>query len=290
MVKYYTYGHIKKLADIVRSIDLSAVLRQSECIKDKFDKDKWHTSCGIISVSGQKFMNWKQDIGGGGAIDLVIHLKNYDFKTAVIWLSENFLYSNQYFITRKSSPQKILKLPNRDNNSLVQVTSYLMYNRHIPKKIVDYLIASNKLYADKNGNAVFLLLGKNNTIVGAELRGTGKTRWTGMAPGSKKSLGCFYIKRQDTIKMVLCESAIDAISCFVLNQNFITLSTAGATSNPAWLSKLIKNGFKIYCGFDSDNVGDALAKKMMKLYPTVTRLRPTKHDWNDVLRSKLENQ
>jgi hypothetical protein len=60
----------------------------------------------------------------------------------------------------------------------------------------------------------------------------------------------------------------------------------GANPNPAWLSSLIEKGFDIYCGFDSDDSGDSLANRMSQLYPSVKRIRATKHDWNEELRSR----
>ena len=37
--------------------------------------------------------------------------------------------------------------------------------------------------------------------------------WRGMAPGSQKDLGYFSVQEQDATMVILCESAIDAISC-----------------------------------------------------------------------------
>ncbi len=273
------------MAEVVRDIDLITVFTHIKCIKDKHDKAKWHTPVGIISVTGQKFMNWTQGIGGGGAIDLVIHIKGYDFKAAVIWLFENF--PTPYGFRRKSEvpPDTPLRLPERDNEKLPYVMRYLKYERCIPQSIVNYLVDVGKLYSDKRSNAVFLLLGKKKRVVGAELRNSGKGRFVGLAPGSKKNEGCFYIARSNTMKMVICESAIDAISCFLLHDKVITLSTAGASPNPAWLSGFISKGYEVYCGYDSDKTGDTLAEKMIRMYPKVKRLRPVKHDWNDVLKS-----
>ena len=81
-----SFNEIKNRANVVRNIDLKSVLKLTGAIEDKFDKTKWHTCQGVISTSGTKFMNWNQYVGGGGAIDLIIHLKNYDFKSAVIWV------------------------------------------------------------------------------------------------------------------------------------------------------------------------------------------------------------
>ncbi len=86
-------------------------------------------------------------------------------------------------------------------------------------------------------------------------------------------------------EMALCESAVDAVSCAVLYPEYTGISTSGATANRVWLQKFIANGCKIYCGFDADETGDIMANKMIEQYPSIKRLRPPKHDWNEVLQS-----
>ena len=61
------------------------------------------------------------------------------------------------------------------------------------------------------------------------------------------------------------------------------ISTAGARSNPAWLSHLLSQGYSLYCGFDADPTGDHMAEAMIALHPAIQRLRPPLHDWNDTL-------
>jgi hypothetical protein len=85
---------------------------------------------------------------------------------------------------------------------------------------------------------------------------------------------------------VLCESAIDALSCFQIHPQRICISTSGVRANPCWLPVLIARGYTIFCGFDADHPGDAAAARMLALHPTVRRLRPSAHDWNDVLTSR----
>ena len=51
---------------------------------------------------------------------------------------------------------------------------------------------------------------------------------------------------------------------------------------------LIEKGYEIFCGFDNDETGDILANQMIGFFPTVKRLRPTKHDWNEILISKYK--
>ena len=286
---FNSFEDIRKKADSVRNIDLSRLLEHHGCKKDHRDKAKWHTPRGMISVNGQKFMNWTLGTGGGGAIDLAIHLHGFGFKDAVFWLCNKFsaMPVKQNTPKQSQSPKQILKLPQRDDTKLLQVIHYLRDQRRIPKELVDNLIESGKLYADVRANAVFLLLGKKKEIVGAELRGTCiGTQWRGMAPGSQKDQGCFYLVGTYTRIMVLCESAIDAASCFVLHPEYTAISTSGATANPTWLQNFITKGCKIYCGFDSDRTGNMLAEKMIKLYPPIKRLHPPGHDWNEVLQNK----
>jgi len=276
-------------ADLVRDIDLIEVLKRCGGSRDHHDRAKWYTCQGVISVTGQKFTNWTKYVGGGGAIDLVMHLKEWNFMSALSWLLENLSSSiirSPAHVGIKPTVKSIFKLPEKDGRNLSKVTDYLRYDRCIPVVLVNGLIRSGRLYADKRCNAVFLLLGKEKKIVGAELRGTSHSRWHGMAPGSCKKSGAFYVKRQHTKKIVLCESAIDALSYFALRPDCIAASTSGTNPKPEWLSAFIARGFEIFCGFDNDEAGEKAAIKMIHLYPVVRRLRPIKNDWNEVLRSQ----
>jgi hypothetical protein len=281
-----TFEDIGNTATVVRGIELTSVLERTGCSADRFDTARWHTPRGVISVTGEKFMNWTTGTGGGGAIDLVLHLTPFDFKTAVLWLADAFPVVSVHPSGRPSSPSRhAFALPRRNDVGLPRVRRYLIHDRYIPATLIESLIQSGRLYADEKANAVFLLLGKGKSIVGAELRGTTPLKWHGMSPGSRKDRGCFYVTLSPTRKVVLCESAIDALSCLALQQECIAMSTSGAHPSPAWLPLLLRKGFQVYCGFDADETGDSLADRMLQLHPTVKRLRPSKHDWNDVLKS-----
>ena len=269
--------------DQLRRVPLPAVLRETGAQRDRYDKAKWHTPKGDISITGMKFMNWHQSLGGGGAIDLAMHLNDLDFQTAVAWLQRHFSIPPD---SEFPPPPRRLTLPPPDRSQLSAVKHYLVHERAITPTLIDSLIASGKLYADRRGNAVFLLLGKENTPVGAELRGTGPQRWRAMAPGSQKDLGNFSVQAPDATMVILCESAIDAISCFLLHPASLCVSTSGARPNPRWLPALLSQRLAVYCGFDADATGDALAEQMIALHPALRRLRPSQHDWNDVLKSR----
>lgn len=280
-----TWPQLRDLANQLRAIPLEAVLRHSGAHPERSDRHKWHTSRGVLSVTGAKFMNWTRGQGGGGAIDLVMHLHGLGFAQAVQWLTQSCPVS--FGSELQPTPfQTALALPPPDLCKLWRVQKYLIQQRRLPSALVQSLIDSGVLYADRRANAVFLLLGKEKQPVGAELRGTTSRPWRGLAPGSRKDMGFFAVPAQARPATVLVESAIDAISCFALHPNHRCISTAGARPNPCWLAGLLDQGAPVYCGFDADPTGDAMAQAMIRLHPTVERLRPSQHDWNDVLKAQ----
>jgi hypothetical protein len=279
--------------DELRNIPLPQVLVAAAAVRDRYDKARWHTAKGAISVTGMKFFNWNCSVGGGGAIDLVIHLYDVDFKGALTWLNSHFTAGRNSCCNYAQSRPKLkpqLKLPVADTSKMPQVKRYLIDVRKISPAVVDYLISRGDLYGDSRGNAVFLMRRNDNVTVGAELRGTGLQRWRGMAAGSSKDLGYFSIRNVFVDGVILCESAIDAVSCFLINQHYYCISTAGAGKTPCWLEPLVAHYQKVYCGFDADTAGDAMADTMIRLHRSIKRLRPQKHDWNDMLRSGLQTK
>jgi len=275
------FKDIRERADRLRVLPLEAVLIRSGAKRDHADKAKWHTSQGVISITGAKFMNWSRSLGGGGAIDLAMHLGSLDFKGALQWLSRNFPACD---VSEPSpAPRSALALPLREPGKLPAVRRYLVEERRLPAPLIEILIANGTLYADTRANAVFLLLGKEGAPVGAEIRGTTSTPWRGMAPGSQKDLGYFSLAAPETDAIILCESAIDALSCLALYPRTLCISTAGARPNPLWLPSLLQSDKPVYCGFDADPTGDAMARAMIAAYPSVQRLRPELKDCNDVL-------
>ena len=289
------FDHLRQRADLVRQVPLEDVLIWRGAVRDVRDRAKWHTEQGPLSVTGPKFCNWQRGTGGGGAIDLVMHLAQLDFASAVAWLEQQLALGH---LTAgaplphsggKQGPvvdqqDRPLRLPQRDDRLLPRVRDYLAGRRHLQPSLFEPLIQSGQLYADGRGNAVFLLVtGKTQRPVGAELRGTAERVWRGMSPGTRKDEGYFWIGQPGGRDIVLCESAIDAISCLQMHPPYICISTAGVRANPRWLSGLIARGYHIHCGFDADEAGDTAAREMITLHPSIHRLRPPQHDWNAAL-------
>jgi len=280
-----TFDQLRDLAQRLRAIPLERVLPLCGARSDRDDRRKWHTPAGVLSISGAKFMNWTLGTGGGGAIDLVIHLRRLDFKGAVDWLAGHFAAAPPPE-PLPPSPAAELRLPRPAPSQLAHIQDYLSAQRRLPPRLVASLIESGTLYADARANAVFLLRNSHHLPVGAELRGTTQTPWHALAPGSRKDLGCFAIPAEPRPTVVLCESAIDAISCFAFHPEYRCLSTAGARPDPRWLPPLLDQNCQVYCGFDADPTGDAMADAMIARHPAIHRLRPSLHDWNDVLMAR----
>jgi len=290
----------RRRADFVRAIPLEVVLTSWGAVRDRRDKSQWRTPRGPLSVTGTKFFNWHQEQGGGGAIDLVMHLGDMDAAAAICWLQQHLgsaatTASSTVGISANARAQpssssapaparQLLRLPAPDPARLSRVRRYLTDRRRLAPSILKPLIDAGKIYADGRGNAVFLMVaGKVNRPIGAELRGTGQQIWRGLAPGSSRDAGYFWIGIPGARKIILCESAIDAISCHQLHPNSIGISTAGVRPDASWLAPLIARGYDIHCGFDADDPGETASRQMIAQHPAIQRLRPPAHDWNDAI-------
>jgi hypothetical protein len=303
---------------LVREIPLEVVLTSWGAVRDQRDKSRWQTPRGPLSVTGAKFHGWHARQGGGGAIDLVMYLGGWSARQAIEWLwrhhgcqlagasrataaASGFTSSSpdsapaERDTNQRGSPA-LLRLPTSSPANLPRVHRYLTQQRGLSTTIVSSLIDEGKLYADSRGNAVFLMVtGKPNRPVGAELRGTGIRVWRGLAPGSRRDAGYFWVGRVGAKHVVLCESAIDAVSCFQMNRQvpgaptpgeYVCISTAGVRSHAPWLPPLLARGYAVYCGFDTDEHGEMASRHMITRHPSIQRLRPPEHDWNDALNAQ----
>ena len=307
----FLQSNFRQRANAVRSIPLADVLAKWGADRDRLDRNRWHTERGPVSITARragdsKFFNWHLQQGGGGAIDLAMHLGDCDVSVAVGWLERHLGDPSSGFSlflpTRPSSisprafsadardKSRPLRLPVAHSDNLPRVRRYLTEQRRLCPSIIRSLITLGKLYADQRGNAVFpMVAGKAQRPVGAELRGTGQLVWRGLAAGTRKDAGYFWIGPSDSKRelaskrIVLCESAIDAISCYQLDQSWICLSTGGARPDARWLAPLLSASYDIHCGFDDDDAGNTASREMIRRHPSIRRLCPPAHDWNDAL-------
>lgn len=274
----------------LRQIDLKEVMERFGALPDPADKNNWRTQCGRITVTGTKFFNHDTNSGGGGAIDLVMHLEQCDYKTAVQRLASEFgtgAVLSQAVVTVKAeieaaaaAPAPPFVPPPPVPEHWPTVRDYLHQVRKISTDVIEGLWQSGKIYADKFKNAVFVLRG----AAGVELRGTGDKPFHGIR-GKKTG---FIIRRgpPDVKNVAFVESSIDAISLYELGkfegQIVATGGNAGAMAKTA-ADKYRADGYQVYAAFDNDKAGDAQALVLGQ----TERLRSVLKDWNaDLVASK----
>lgn len=274
----------------LRQIPLPGILRHLGATPDPHDPQRWHTAEGTLSITGQKFFNWNQTTGGGGAIDLLIHLCRLDFNSAIAYLQTLAPGRAASAPNTMARTKPRFSPPPPDPDRLPAVRDYLLRHRKLPPQLIDLLIQKKTLYADRCANAVFLMRTPTHRTAGAELRGTDPDRtWRGLAPASRKTEAYFSVRlpSQRPRAILLCESAIDAISCLSLHPKTVCLSTAGIPAAPPWLPGLLTCNIPIYCAYDADTPGEQAAQRMIQHYPQIHRLRPSCKDWNDQLLARI---
>lgn len=298
------------LANKVRDIPLEQVAYQLGLEPDPKDKHKWQQENHIINITGSKFYDWQHLKGGGGAIDLVMHVNSCNFRQAVAWLNDRLgesatleavAYQTRVIIQTEQPHPFIPPTPNADKWQ--QVKTYLTRERRLPSSLVDNLHDSGLVYADDKQNAVFIRRDLDEeTITGATLRGTAgdDNTFKGLALGSKRSNGWFHFHRggqsSDPIgRLVLVESPIDAMSFAVLDRTesrkTIYLSTDGAGSVPVEFLRTLPNK-SVIVAYDNDQPGNLMAQKVMEQLPNCVRKLPKAKDWNEELKNtfNLEQQ
>ncbi|OWY64277.1 hypothetical protein B7486_48150 [cyanobacterium TDX16] len=280
------------LAERLREIPLEDIAASLGLEPDRHDKHKWKDAGLIVSINNQKFFDHAVQKGGYGAIDLVMHVQQRDFRGAVDWLSNGASIE----LLQERSPRqtvrvksKSFQLPVADGSKWAAVRQYLTQKRHLLPTLVDELHQQGIVYADGKQNAVFVRKSIDGVLTGASLRGTyNDSKFKGLATGSRREGGWFsFVRGEGELKrIVIVESAIDAMSAAALAQQpgkTMFLSTDGAGSLPmSWLKQ--QQGVQVIVAHDADRAGEEMAWKVALELPAVTRAIPSGgKDWNEQL-------
>lgn len=290
------------LASKVRDLPLEQVAYELGLDPDPKDKHKWKHENHTLNITGSKFYDWQHLKGGGGAIDLVMHVNQCEFKQAVAWLNdrlgEGATLTAVTYKTREilqTEPLCQFVPPTVDESKWQQVRKYLTRERRLPSSLVERLHQQGLIYADSKQNAVLIRRPLDEqTITGATLRGTAGTDNTfkGLALGSKRSAGWFHFQQGgqagDPIqRAVLVESPIDAMSFAVLDRTeskkTLYLSTDGAGQVPLEFLRMLPNN-SVIVAYDNDHPGNLMAQRVMEQFPNSVRRAPKAVDWNEELK------
>jgi len=278
--------HLKAQAERLRTIPLGKVCEKLGAANDKTDPLKWWLPNGERIVIGQdgRFHVVSASGGGRGAFDLVMRALKCDFKGAGSWLAEAFGMESTAAEYRCSDalPKAVatwaaLPVPSPVPTAIPEnwppVRDYLISIQKLSAEVVDKLKASGRIFADVRRNAVFRHATLEGLLAGWEILGT-----VGKAfKGARGEMVGFLVDNcavtKPTPGLVLCESAIDAISCTQkTGKTAVSLGGSNMTAAMKWAEIGKQLHGPVFAGFDSAADGAAMADALIRSCPWVTRL------------------
>ncbi|BDA72483.1 plasmid recombination enzyme [Calothrix sp. PCC 7716] len=266
------------------------------------NKGNWEGYGHTIKINGAKFYDYSgAQYGGGGAIDLAMHLLQCNFRQAVAWLHDIFGESEMLRavthharmtaqeISIEEAPQFVPPLP--DNSRWDAVKDYLVATRKLPTNLIDNLHTAGLIYSDPKQNAVFVMRSWDGEVTGAFLRGTYgyNNTFYGLAKNSKRNKGWFHFTaggqgEEKITRAVLALSPIEALSVAVLDQELSEKTIYIAVDSPRCMPVEFLSYFKnVVAAYDNDTTGEEIAGAVKKILPQTTRLKPSCSDWNQQL-------
>jgi hypothetical protein len=278
--------------DRVREIPLSLVFQMCGYSPDRADEHQYKTDAGRISIdaaSGKKFFNHDTKQGGGGAIDLTMHLLDCSMIEACDFLGAKI---DQESIVKAVAAKAetdaraaICELPEPDDTFWPRVKAYLTNIRKLPTKMIDSLHAVGVIFADSRPNACFKYSGG-----GVEIRGVSNYKFNGFR-GKKQ--GVFWVGSKSAKKVAITESAIDSLSFVAAQPDHASVALSGNRGIDKIVDivkQLELKGYQVIAAFDNDSEGDKKSKALIAEVPSVTRLKPKLKDWNDDLRADKHDE
>ena len=283
----------KRLSEQMRSIELERVLQHFNATRNERDKKNWDTEKGRISIDGPKFFNHDSNSGSGGAIDLVMHLHDCDFKTALVTLSEAFGSDLAASELASTSMQRVRDaeatakpvrsvVPEDRPATWPRVRAWLSSVRKIPTDVIDRFRAQGLIKSDERNNALFL----NERLDGCEIRGVGQS-----FKGYRGKRGLMIYTRSDEESLLVVESGSDAMAYVSKNQSFGKVVSVGGDFGQQTiddLKRFQKMGYRICIGTDNDGSGDKKADVLRKALGLThaERIRPAGRDWQDDMKER----
>jgi 5S rRNA maturation endonuclease (ribonuclease M5) len=273
------YFNFKEL----RQIDLNLVIQDILYGIEVDTKDTYRTrkyilpSNNNIAVTGMKWFDNTDLIGGNGALDLLIHVKSITLLESATILSK-FEKIDYNQISAISNENIRFCMPLKCDSTWFNIYNYLKNTRGIPEYLINDLYNKSLLWSDDHKNCVF----PRDLNSGAFLRGT--------IPGIqfKRTIGIngrpFIIPGNN--ELIITEAPIDAISLKYYYKNATIMATGGRIGFDK-IEIYIKNATKIFLAHDNDVSGDSQANKIAeKIEIKSERLRPLYNlkDWNEVLK------
>ena len=253
----------------------------------------------VIDESKNQYADNVSNKTGFGAINFLKDFANFSFKQAVEFLGNDF---SSHDIARELKTQKVsdaiiheavikevAELPKEQPLNTKNIVHYLTETRAIEPALVQELLDSKRLYADKLNNCVFT--NENNNF--AYVRGTHKEKRFVANKGEMSFLK--YENTPNPEQIYLFESVIDLMSYRTLNPEhkgtFVSIQGSAMANR---LNELDLPKYKnVVCCFDNDEQGKRFDLKVKEIFPSAIVKKSNGKDYNDDLishRTKMQMQ
>lgn len=271
-----------------RQTDLpSYLLARGEPLTKKGNEYRHGIHNSLIVKGNTYFWNSKQT--GGSSLDFMMDFYGMTFQQAIEELTGEHSKQVVPYVPVLHEP-KVLVMPDKADNAK-RVWAYLVQTRKISQLAVKLCFDKHLIYQDTNGNVVFRMTNITGEVVGAEIRGTGTIRYTGITEGSKYGYGFNLSIGANCERMIVFESAIDLLSFISLQgidklDGRVLVSMAGLKEQT--LLDMAKERSipldKVCCCVDRDAAGLKFADDMKLKHGTNIYLPPDGvKDWNELL-------
>jgi hypothetical protein len=301
---------ISHLADQVRGIPLRDVLeRYGFQVRPEGTTLRAKSKYYNIVVTGSRWFDNKAGVGGGGAIDLVIHLAKANFSAACRSLATEFLplAAGQSLL---SFPKSSRELPHpekksfeelaaiyaiRDDSSWSVARAYLVERRKIAADLVDELHQAGTVFANNhcpNPSLVFLHRDLQGVVRGATLRDT--KHQSAFRPCLGNKLTAWFAVGDITTapSIAVVESPIDALSYYCLHAHrpgeLTVVSCAGAIVPQELMAQAYERKQSFIVALDNDRAGEQGWRKARDASAEwigfqISSHSPKHKDWNEDL-------
>jgi hypothetical protein len=286
-----------QLVDPLRSVSLEQVAAALCLESDNKSRPTWQHQGHQIRINGSQFYDWgeSQMKGGGGAIDLVMHVLRSDFKSAVAWLADRFgvvvaqIAGREYVETtaqQAECPGFVAPIASSQTWPKMRADSVA---RQLPGALIDQLHDQGLLYADEDGTAIFL----QRDLVTRSVTGAYRVNEDGFSAtllGADRAKGRFYWLRggaatDEVQQVVVGQTPIDVLALGLMEPmpkvRTMYLSADGM------LPLAYLRGFaakQVRVAMNRDALGERLAEEAREGLPQVKQMQPEGVDWVESLR------
>ena len=242
-----------------------------------------------LTVCGNKWFRHSQS-KGGYPVDFVMEFYGKSFPEAVQMLTGE---PGEAQPEADPAPSPAFRLPLR-NVTNANILNYLTQERKLSPSLVNFFIAAGDIYEDAaHHNVVFVGRDADGHPRYASSRGIHE-KFRQDAAGAEKAFG--FAHRGTDKQLLVFEAPIDLLSFIELfpknwqQHNYLSLGGVSAKALQQFLSER-PDMERVFLCLDADKAGEDACKRLAALLPdtvSVTRIQPTRKDWNEVLVHRAE--